>query len=42
MAQETVFLNNLQAVQGYKLDTVEPRLHLLNDKGQAIILLKTQ
>lgn len=42
MAQETVFLTNLQAVAGYKLDNVEPQLHLLNGKGQVIILLKTQ
>jgi heat shock protein HslJ len=42
MAQETVFLTNLQAVAGYKLDNVEPQLHLLNDKGQVIILLKRQ
>lgn len=41
MAQETIFLTNLQAVQGYKLDDVEPKLHLLNDKGQVIILLAT-
>lgn len=40
MAQETVFLTNLQAVAGYKLDDVEPQLHLLNSKGQVIILLK--
>lgn len=40
MAQETVFLTNLQAVAGYKLDDVEPQLHLLNSKGQAIILLR--
>ncbi len=42
MAQETVFLTNLQAVAGYKIDEVEPQLHLLNDKGQVIILLKQQ
>jgi heat shock protein HslJ len=40
MAQETVFLTNLQAVAGYKIDSVEPQLHLLNDKGQVIILLR--
>jgi len=42
MAQETVSLTNLQAVAGYKLDNVEPQLHLLNGKGQVIILLKKQ
>lgn len=42
MAQETVFLTNLQAVAGYKIDEVEPQLHLLNDIGQVIILLKQQ
>jgi heat shock protein HslJ len=42
MAQETVFLANLQAVAGFKIDEVEPQLHLLNDKGQVIILLKQQ
>jgi len=42
MAQETVFLTNLQAVAGYKIDDLEPPLHLLNDKGQVIILLKQQ
>jgi heat shock protein HslJ len=42
MAQETVFLTNLQAVAGYKIDDVEPQLHLLNEKGQGIILLKQQ
>jgi len=42
MAQETVFLTNLQAVAGFKIDEVEPQLHLLNDKGQVIILLKQQ
>jgi heat shock protein HslJ len=42
MAQETVFLTNLQAVAGYKLDNVEPQLHLLNGKGQVIILLRKQ
>ncbi len=41
MAQETVFLTNLQAVKSYKLDDVEPKLHLLNEKGQVIILLAT-
>jgi heat shock protein HslJ len=41
MAQETVFLTNLQAVQGFELDDVEPKLHLLNEKGQVIILLAT-
>lgn len=41
MAQETVFLTNLQAVAGFKIDTVEPKLHLLNNKGQVIILLAT-
>jgi heat shock protein HslJ len=40
MAQETVFLTNLQAVAGYKLENVEPQLHLLNGRGQVIILLK--
>jgi heat shock protein HslJ len=42
MSQETVFLTNLQAVAGYKLDNVEPQLHLLNGKGQVIVLLKKQ
>lgn len=42
MAQETVFLDNLQAVAGFKLDDAAPQLHLLNDKGQAIILLRPQ
>jgi heat shock protein HslJ len=40
MAQEQVFLTNLQAVASYKLDSAEPQLHLLNSKGQVIILLK--
>ncbi len=42
MAQETVFLTNLQAVAGFTIFDVEPQLHLLNDKGQVIILLKQQ
>lgn len=42
MAQETVFVTNLQAVAGFKIDEVESQLHLLNDKGQVIILLKQQ
>lgn len=42
MAQETVFLTNLQAVAGYSIDDVAPQLHLLNEKGQAIILLRQQ
>jgi hypothetical protein len=41
-SEETVFLTNLQAVAGFKIDEVEPQLHLLNDKGQVIILLKQQ
>lgn len=42
MAQETVFLTNLQAVAGFTLFDEEPQLHLLNDKSQVIILLKQQ
>ncbi len=42
MEQEAVFLNLLQLVKAYKLSDVEPQLHLLNDKGQVIILLKKQ
>lgn len=41
-AQETVFLTNLQAVAGFTIFDAEPQLHLLNDKGQVIILLKQQ
>jgi heat shock protein HslJ len=42
MAQETVFLTNLQAVKGYKLEENGQKLHLLNDKGQVTILLDKQ
>ncbi len=42
MEQEAVFLNLLQLVKAFKLSDVEPQLHLLNDKGQVIILLKKQ
>lgn len=40
MAQEKVFFDNLAAVASYKLDDVAPQLHLLNSKGQVIVLLK--
>lgn len=42
MAQESVFLTNLQAVKGYKLQENGQQLHLLNDKGQVTIIYKKQ
>ena len=41
MGQEQVYLTLLQQVAGFTIDDVEPRLHLLNDKGQAIVLLRS-
>jgi hypothetical protein len=41
MGQEQVYLTLLQQVAGYTIDDVEPQLHLLNDKGQAIVLLRS-
>jgi putative lipoprotein len=42
MAQEAVFLANLKAAKGYKLQHNGQQLHLLNDKGQVTIILKKQ
>ena len=42
MAQETVFLSNLQAAKGYKLQDNGQQLHLLNDKGQVTIIYQKQ
>ena len=42
MAQETVFLSDLQAAKGYKLQENGQQLHLLNDKGQVTIIYKKQ